>query len=571
MENQSYYSMKTDKTEYVSGETIKISGTTNNSTINIQVYDPSDSLLSSVFLEVYSNIFTYHMKLSNKNSSGIYKIKSILDGRQEKFHKIKFFADNYGDIEIAIPGYDEKKSFSNQICAIPSEKVKITWNNIDSDLHTATSFDQHTGMPDGKFDTGFIAPHNVSTLTIDILDNEKIYYFCKLHPWEKGMLYRGESGVICDELHRFDSLHQTMSKVETKKLNILLRHLEPAEIDSLKFDDVCNITTRLLTIVFWDISGFSKACRPLDVSSDLLLNFLKDYFDTAKEVISKYGGLRDKFIGDGVMALFGMQRREDDGAHIAKNAILAALEFRAKFQDIKSKWMDEWKRFIHDVDDLQVDLKCGINTGRVISGNLGALCGLDQITAIGTHVNLASRFCDLAKGGQILVSSTTKNHIECSFENSHIGKYPIKNMGNYDVFEIIRPLSLGQDSVIQVLELGHGQVVEWKIPQKIVRGESTKIFAKFLGSVDFGFFTLCITDSIGEVRFFEDKSSMDSYLNIGKLHVKNNIYSNEWEFTIPTYMKAGECKAEIAMYEDTNRLMKERNRVAFAQKEILLV
>lgn len=563
--------MKTDKTEYVSGETIKISGTTNNSTINIQVYDPSDSLLSSVFLEVYSNIFTYHMKLSNKNSSGIYKIKSILDGSQEKFHKIKFFADNYGDIEIAIPGYDETKSFSNQICAIPSEKVRITWNNIDSDLHTATSFDQHTGMPDGKFDTGFIAPHNVSTLTIDILDNEKIYYFCKLHPWEKGMLYRGESGVICDELHRFDSLHQTMSKVETKKLNILLRHLEPAEIDSLKFDDVCNITTRLLTIVFWDISGFSKACRPLDVSSDLLLNFLKDYFDTAKEVISKYGGLRDKFIGDGVMALFGMQRREDDGAHIAKNAILAALEFREKFQDIKSKWMDEWKRFIHDVDDLQVDLKCGINTGRVISGNLGALCGLDQITAIGTHVNLASRFCDLAKGGQILVSSTTKNHIECSFENSHIGKYPIKNMGNYDVFEIIRPLSLGQDSVIQVLELGHGQVVEWKIPRKIVRGESTKIFAKFLGSVDFGFFTLCITDSIGEVRFFEDKSSMDSYLNIGKLHVKNNIYSNEWEFTIPTYMKAGECKAEIAMYEDTNRLMKERNRVAFAQKEILLV
>jgi class 3 adenylate cyclase len=563
--------MKTDKTEYVSGETIKISGTTNNSTINIQVYDPSDSLLSSVFLEVYSNIFTYHMKLSNKNSSGTYKIKSILDGRQDKFHKIKFFADNYGDIEIAIPGYDETKSFSNQICAVPREKVKITWNNIDSDLHTATSFDQHTGMPDGKFDTGFIAPHNVSTLTIDILDNEKIYYFCKLHPWEKGMLYRGESGVICDELHRFDSLHQTMSKVETKKLNILLRHLEPAEIDSLKFDDVCNITTRLLTIVFWDISGFSKACRPLDVSSDLLLNFLKDYFDTAKEVISKYGGLRDKFIGDGVMALFGMQRREDDGAHIAKNAILAALEFRAKFQDIKSKWMDEWKRFIHDVDDLQVDLKCGINTGRVISGNLGALCGLDQITAIGTHVNLASRFCDLAKGGQILVSSTTKNHIERSFENSHIGKYPIKNIGNYDVFEIIRPLSLGQDSVIQVLELGHGQVVEWKIPQKIVRGESTKIFAKFLGSVDFGFFTLCITDSIGEVRFFEDKSSMDSYLNIGKLHVKNNIYSNEWEFTIPTYMKAGECKAEIAMYEDTNRLMKERNRVAFAQKEILLV
>ena len=120
------------------------------------------------------------------------------------------------------------------------------------------------------------------------------------------------------------------------------------------------------------------------------------------------------------MALFGMQYREDDGAHIAKNAVLAAFEFRTKFQDIKSKWMDEWKRFIHDMDDLHIDLKCGINNGRVISGNLGALCGLDQITAIGPHVNLASRFCDLAKGRQILVSSTTKNHIERSLrDQSH--------------------------------------------------------------------------------------------------------------------------------------------------------
>lgn len=430
------------------------------------------------------------MKLSNKNASGNYKIRSILDGHQEKFHKIKFSADNYGDIEIMIPGDDESKNFAKKFCAIPSENIKITWKNMDSDLHTVTSCDQHTGMPDGRFDTGFIGPQNVSTLTIDILDNEKIYYFCKLHPWEKGVLYRGDWDASSDDLHRFDSVHQTISKEETKKLNILLRHLEPPEIDSLKFDNVSNIATRLLTIVFWDISGFSKACRPLDISSDLLLNFLKDYFDTAKEIISKYGGLRDKFIGDGVMALFGMQSREDDGAHIAKNAVLAALEFRTKFQAIKSKWMDEWKRFIHDMDDLHIDLKCGINTGRVISGNLGALCGLDQITAIGTHVNLASRFCDLAKGRQILVSSTTKNHIESSFEINHIGKYPIKNIGKYDVFEIIRTSSLGESSVMQVLELGHGEVVDWKIPLKIVRGESTKIFAKFFGSVDWIFYFL---------------------------------------------------------------------------------
>ena len=246
MEKQSYYSLKTDKTEYVSGETIKISGITNNNTINIQVYDPSDHLLNSVFLDVYSNIFTYHMKLSNKNSSGNYKIRSILDDRQEKVHKIKFSADYYGDIEIMIPGYDESKTFSKQICAIPSEKVKITWKNMDSDLHTATSFDEHTGMPDGKFDTGFIGPHNVSTLTIDILENGKIYYFCKLHPWEKGVLYRGDWDANSDELHRFDSVHQTLSKEETKKLNILLRHLEPAEIDSLKFDNVSNITTNII-------------------------------------------------------------------------------------------------------------------------------------------------------------------------------------------------------------------------------------------------------------------------------------------------------------------------------------
>jgi hypothetical protein len=70
------------------------------------------------------------------------------------------------------------------------------------------------------------------------------------------------------------------------------------------------------------------------------------------------------------------------------------------------------------------------------------------------------------------------------------------------------------------------------------------------------FFLFYITDSVGNTWDFEDKSSVDSYLHIGKLHVKNDIYSNEWEFTVPVVLKQyvldrpGNKEIQLALFYD---------------------
>jgi class 3 adenylate cyclase len=91
-----------------------------------------------------------------------------------------------------------------------------------------------------------------------------------------------------------------------------------------------------LTIVFWDLSGFSALCEKIKEHSLLVVEFLKEYYTKATEIIHKYNGVLDKFIGDGVMAFFGFQSRGDD--HVSKyaiDAINAAIELKDSFEKIK--------------------------------------------------------------------------------------------------------------------------------------------------------------------------------------------------------------------------------------------
>jgi class 3 adenylate cyclase len=81
-----------------------------------------------------------------------------------------------------------------------------------------------------------------------------------------------------------------------------------------------------LTIVFWDLSGFSYLCRQLTDNQPHIISFLKEYFDEGAKIITNRKGILDKFIGDGIMAYFGYPRDDSNKAPI--DAITSALEFR---------------------------------------------------------------------------------------------------------------------------------------------------------------------------------------------------------------------------------------------------
>jgi adenylate cyclase len=166
------------------------------------------------------------------------------------------------------------------------------------------------------------------------------------------------------------------------------------------------------TIVFWDISGISKLTKLFYLfdCEYIIIEFLEVYYRTARSIIVHNNGVWDKTIGDGIMSWFGFFEENvqngvcerDSGAW---DAINAAIELRNSFQNLKDKVKSKWGLSGASLD---FDLKCGINTGQAHIGLV-----YDQVTAMGTNVNIANRLQEFAKGDQIIISNSTKEKV-CS-------------------------------------------------------------------------------------------------------------------------------------------------------------
>ncbi|WP_092473680.1 CHASE2 domain-containing protein [Desulfotruncus arcticus] len=159
-----------------------------------------------------------------------------------------------------------------------------------------------------------------------------------------------------------------------------------------------------LTVMFCDIRGFtaySENKAPEDV-----VNRLNDYLTAVTHAIFKYGGTLDKYMGDGIMAIFGAPVFYPD--HIER-AIKAAVEIQVVIEGINQKWSQE------NAPPLQVGV--GINSGSVLVGNVGSPERMDY-TVIGEDVNLASRVEGLTKhfGTLVVISERSVQKLSASSE-----------------------------------------------------------------------------------------------------------------------------------------------------------
>lgn len=196
---------------------------------------------------------------------------------------------------------------------------------------------------------------------------------------------------------------------------------------------------RILTIVFWDVSGFSRLCNDLkDTYQDhTLIDFLQEYYHEANRIIYKHNGIVDKFIGDGIMAYFGYNI-SDDGTISAINAINAAFNLQYSFNKIKSKWIKIWQNYFND-GIINIDIKCGINTDITLIGNIETETQ-NELSVFGSAVNFASRLEQKARGNQIIISETTKSKIDTLFNIKCISldNNNIKSFENvYQCYEVI--------------------------------------------------------------------------------------------------------------------------------------
>ena len=170
---------------------------------------------------------------------------------------------------------------------------------------------------------------------------------------------------------------------------------------------------REITALFCDLrgfTGFSESSDPEDVMA-----LLRDYHAAIGEIIIKYSGTLERYAGDGVMVVF------NDPVPVEKpalQAVLMALEMR----EVIGALTEKWRRLGHDIG-----FGIGIAHGFATLGTIG-FEGRFDYAAIGTVSNVASRLCDEAKPGQILISPRVLMAVENAVTVEPVGEFTLKGI-----------------------------------------------------------------------------------------------------------------------------------------------
>jgi len=252
----------------------------------------------------------------------------------------------------------------------------------------------------------------------------------------RAAMNRGAFDFICKPIN-FDDLNLTLQKTiqyveqihETlkaiKENNILKMYVDSSV---LNFMESREFETSLLknetieaTVVFIDICNFTSISE--NESADKVVKLLNAYFDVMVKEILAQNGYIDKFMGDAIMAIFR-------GDYHLDRAIEACLSLQKQIKKLPVQ---------SDLLSFSPQLAIGINSGEMISGNIGSanLRRLDY-TVIGDAVNTSQRLQSTAKAGQILINENSYEKVKESFNCKKVGEVKLKNKTDpMTIFEVL--------------------------------------------------------------------------------------------------------------------------------------
>jgi adenylate cyclase len=204
--------------------------------------------------------------------------------------------------------------------------------------------------------------------------------------------------LIADQLSITTSLvrtYQDLLELEKKRMN-LSRYFSRGLAEHLVADDRMTGLggqRKIVTVVFADITSFTTLLDSNPVEQ--VVEVLNRFFETVVPVIFKHGGMLDKFLGDGVMAVFGIPDETDMDP---VKAIHCAVDIQQGVNELKETLVAEGL--------FAIEVCIGISTGLVVAGNIGSQEQMNY-TVIGEPVNLAQRLESISSPGEIIVSSFT--------------------------------------------------------------------------------------------------------------------------------------------------------------------
>ncbi|MBD3307220.1 response regulator [candidate division KSB3 bacterium] len=217
---------------------------------------------------------------------------------------------------------------------------------------------------------GTIVPLGLMTSILKDVDNSELGVLIVLHD--------------LSEMQKYTALKSMFSRYVAEQVVEKISTSEEFTLEGEK---------REVTILFSDIRGFTSLAEQLEPTD--VVATLNAYFSCMIDVIYEYEGTVDKFLGDGIMCIFGAPIDQPAHAARAARAALAMQHTLAGFNQCQL-----------EVGRTPLKMGIGINTGEAVIGNVGSEKRLEY-TAIGDNVNLAARLQAIAKGGQILITETT--------------------------------------------------------------------------------------------------------------------------------------------------------------------
>jgi adenylate cyclase len=204
----------------------------------------------------------------------------------------------------------------------------------------------------------------------------------------------------------------------------LLRHFSPdianmiLTQEQLDKDPLDATVREDVTVLFSDVQGFTGLTERLPPLE--LAELLRDYFRAMTEALFEEKGTLDKFIGDGLMAVFGAPVAQPDGA---VRAVRCAWKMQRKLAEVN-----------RNLPPLVI--RIGVNTGRVIAGNFGSPDRL-EFTVLGDTVNVASRLESMAEPGTIWVGRGTYEKARQAFSFRELGPQAVRGKtASVDVFQV---------------------------------------------------------------------------------------------------------------------------------------
>ncbi len=216
-------------------------------------------------------------------------------------------------------------------------------------------------------------------------------------------------------LKELDRIRRERELSETEKLRqTFQRYVSPSVVDQLLSMGTSRLSfpeAREAIVMVCDLRGFTPLFAQL--SPEVLVHsVLNRFFSQLSDIVLRHGGTIDKFMGDGMLAIFGWPLADPDDA---SHALSSAVEMQKAFAELRADW--------HASLNIQLGLSIGIGQGMVVAGSIGSPQHQDY-TVIGDAVSIALALCEQAHAGEIRISRSIADKLREPLDGVRFDEFP---------------------------------------------------------------------------------------------------------------------------------------------------